>query len=111
MSWLKIFLQIFQTNPKIKDILTKTKGQPRKRLAHVYDLCKGKNICEGGDEIDKNDDGDGEDGERKKVKYQMCQELVFRNQFLNEHCFTPNFVFNKYMHYEKVDHFKSKYAD
>ena len=32
--------------------MTKTKGQPRKRLAHVYDLCKGKNICEGGEEMD-----------------------------------------------------------
>lgn len=32
----------------------KTKGQPRKRLAFVYDLCKGKNICEGGDEMDLN---------------------------------------------------------
>lgn len=30
----------------------KTKGQPRKRLTFVYDLCKGKNICEGGDELD-----------------------------------------------------------
>ncbi|PSN34781.1 DNA-directed RNA polymerase II subunit RPB1 [Blattella germanica] len=25
---------------------------PRKRLTFVYDLCKGKNICEGGDEMD-----------------------------------------------------------
>ena len=32
----------------------KTKGQPRKRLAYVYDLCKGKKICEGGDEMDIN---------------------------------------------------------
>ncbi|CAB1345123.1 unnamed protein product [Coregonus sp. 'balchen'] len=31
---------------------TKSKGQPRKRLTHVYDLCKGKNICEGGEEMD-----------------------------------------------------------
>lgn len=41
-----------QNNPKIKDILTKSKGQPQKRLLHVYDLCKGKNICEGGEEMD-----------------------------------------------------------
>lgn len=32
----------------------KSKGQPRKRLTFVYDLCKGKNICEGGDEMDVN---------------------------------------------------------
>ncbi|KAH9371227.1 hypothetical protein HPB48_013528 [Haemaphysalis longicornis] len=45
-------LLVSPNNPKIKEIVGKTKGQPRKRLAHVYDLCKGKNICEGGDEID-----------------------------------------------------------
>ncbi|XP_070388378.1 DNA-directed RNA polymerase II subunit RPB1 [Dermacentor albipictus] len=45
-------LLVNPNNPKIKEIAGKTKGQPRKRLAHVYDLCKGKNICEGGDEID-----------------------------------------------------------
>lgn len=37
----------------------KSKGQPRKRLACVYDLCKGKNICEGGDEMDINKEDDG----------------------------------------------------
>lgn len=30
----------------------KTKGQPRKKLTYVYDLCKGKNICEGGEDMD-----------------------------------------------------------
>lgn len=34
----------------------KSKGQPRKRLTFVYDLCKGKAICEGGDEMDINKD-------------------------------------------------------
>lgn len=43
---------MLKNNPKIKDILAKSKGQPRKRLMHVYDLCKGKNICEGGEEMD-----------------------------------------------------------
>lgn len=42
----------FQANPKIKEVVMKSKGQPRKRLTFVYDLCKGKNICEGGDEMD-----------------------------------------------------------
>ncbi|KAK0182048.1 hypothetical protein PV327_000219 [Microctonus hyperodae] len=44
-------------NPKIKEVVMKTKGQPRKRLIFVYDLCKSKNICEGGDEMDINKDG------------------------------------------------------
>ncbi|XP_024857963.1 DNA-directed RNA polymerase II subunit RPB1 [Kryptolebias marmoratus] len=45
-------LLVDSNNPKIKEILTKSKGQPRKRLTHVYELCKGKNICEGGEEMD-----------------------------------------------------------
>ncbi|XP_034936021.1 DNA-directed RNA polymerase II subunit RPB1 [Chelonus insularis] len=44
-------------NPKLKEIVIKTKGQPRKRLTFVYDLCKSKKICEGGDEMDINKDG------------------------------------------------------
>ena len=43
---------LIQNHPKIKDVLAKSKGQPRKRMAHVYDMIKGKNICEGGDEMD-----------------------------------------------------------
>lgn len=35
-------LLVNPTNPKIKEIIMKSKGQPRKRMAHVYDLCKGK---------------------------------------------------------------------
>ncbi|KAM7302594.1 DNA-directed RNA polymerase II subunit RPB1-like [Ixodes scapularis] len=45
-------LLVSPNNPKIKEIVAKTRGQPRKQLSFVYDLCKGKNICEGGDEID-----------------------------------------------------------
>jgi len=39
-------------HPKIREIVLKTKGQPRRRLQFVYELCKGKSICEGGDEMD-----------------------------------------------------------
>ena len=35
-------------------------------MAHVYDLCKGKNICEGGDEMDKLDEAE-EGAEKPKV--------------------------------------------
>lgn len=45
-------LLVNPANPKIKEIIMKSKGQPRKRMAHVYEICKGKNICEGGDEMD-----------------------------------------------------------
>ncbi|XP_072286604.1 DNA-directed RNA polymerase II subunit RPB1-like [Pyxicephalus adspersus] len=47
-------LLVDANNPKIKDILTKSKGQLKKRFTHVYELCKGKNICEGGIEMDNN---------------------------------------------------------
>ena len=46
----------------MQSILARTEGNPRKRLDGVYDLCKGKAICEGGDEIDgdfKKDDKEG----------------------------------------------------
>ncbi|KAK3854868.1 hypothetical protein Pcinc_038689 [Petrolisthes cinctipes] len=45
-------LKYNSTHPKIREIVTKSKGQSRKRLVHVYNLCKGRTICEGGDEID-----------------------------------------------------------
>ncbi|XP_031343818.1 DNA-directed RNA polymerase II subunit RPB1-like [Photinus pyralis] len=51
-------LLVSPNNPKIKEVVMKSKGQPRKRLAFVYDLCKGKNICEGGDEMDVGKEGE-----------------------------------------------------
>uniref|UniRef100_T1JDI6 DNA-directed RNA polymerase subunit n=15 Tax=Myriapoda TaxID=61985 RepID=T1JDI6_STRMM len=60
-------------NPKIKDILGKTKSQNRKRLAHVYELCKGKNICEGGDEIDtKMDDQIQDENQARRQGHGGC---------------------------------------
>ena len=34
-------LLVSPTNPKVKEVVMKSKGQPRKRMAHIYDLCKG----------------------------------------------------------------------
>ncbi|XP_066139223.1 DNA-directed RNA polymerase II subunit RPB1 [Euwallacea fornicatus] len=59
-------LLVSPTNPKIREIIMKSKGQPRRRLAFVYDLCKGKNICEGGDEMDIKKDGDQADPNKKQ---------------------------------------------
>lgn len=47
--------------------MMKTQGQARKRIAFVYELCKSKKICEGGDEIDDKNDGNGDGSEAKKV--------------------------------------------
>ncbi|XP_066583647.1 DNA-directed RNA polymerase II subunit RPB1 [Prorops nasuta] len=59
-------------NPKIKEIVMKTKGQPRKRLTFVYDLCKSKNICEGGDEMDISKDGQEQQQMDKKPGHGGC---------------------------------------
>ena len=63
-------LFIFQHSPSVKNIQQKSKGQPRKRMTHMYDLCKAKKICEGGDEMDKGAEGGEGDqaGEQKKVR-------------------------------------------
>lgn len=73
-----IYTCFFQSSPKIKDIVTKSKGHPRKRLAHVYDLCKSKRMCEGGDEMDtKLGEPTEENGETKKVHLavNLCSHL------------------------------------
>uniref|UniRef100_A0A452UNI2 DNA-directed RNA polymerase subunit n=1 Tax=Ursus maritimus TaxID=29073 RepID=A0A452UNI2_URSMA len=75
-------LLVDSNNPKIKDILAKSKGQPKKRLTHVYDLCKGKNICEGGEEMDnkfgvEQPEGD-EDLTKEKVAAPGRREAALR---------------------------------
>ena len=53
----------------MKDIISKSKGHPRKRLSHVYDLCKSRKVCEGGDEMEKanmDEPPPGEDGDGQK---------------------------------------------
>ena len=46
-------LSITQSDPAVKTIVRKTRGQPKKRLLHVYELCKKKRVCQGGEEMDK----------------------------------------------------------
>ena len=55
----------------MKEVLAKTKGQLRKRQTHIYDMCKGKDICDGG-EMEKSDDPESKDA--KKV---VCYDLQF----------------------------------
>lgn len=47
--------------------MSKTKLHPRKRLAGIYDLCKSKKLCEGGDEFDKENQLDSITEGKKKV--------------------------------------------
>ena len=51
----------------MKDILARSVGQPKKRLSHVYDLCRMRRICEGGDTVDKKFAGDTENEEEEAV--------------------------------------------
>ncbi|KAH3803869.1 hypothetical protein DPMN_132139 [Dreissena polymorpha] len=64
----------------MKDIIQRSKGHPAKRLAHVYDLCKSRKICEGGEEMDtkleKADDEGGGGDEQKKVS-ELLLAIVF----------------------------------
>ena len=77
VCWWKRFNLSHQDNPKVKDIVAKSKGFPRKRMAHIYDLCKGKNICEGGDEIDKDTDQAGQEGKPKVINWSAMLWVPF----------------------------------
>nr|CAD7194309.1 unnamed protein product [Timema douglasi] len=65
-------LLVSPTNPKIKEVVVKSKGQPRKRLTFVYDLCKGKNICEGGDEMDIQKDNPDDPNNQQASLFTSC---------------------------------------
>ncbi|PFX11588.1 DNA-directed RNA polymerase II subunit RPB1-like, partial [Stylophora pistillata] len=39
-------------NPKVKEIVSKSHNQPRERLQDIYDLCKGRKLCEAGNFVD-----------------------------------------------------------
>eukprot|EP00057_Strongylocentrotus_purpuratus_P012996 XP_011667470.1 PREDICTED: DNA-directed RNA polymerase II subunit RPB1 isoform X2 [Strongylocentrotus purpuratus] len=70
-------LLVDANHPKIKEILIKTKGQPRKRLLHVYTECRKKKMCEGGEEMDQTFDAnlaqrEGEEMPEKKVSHGGC---------------------------------------
>jgi len=78
----------FQANPKIKEVVMKTKGQPRKRLTFVYDLCKGKNICEGGDEMDlqkENDDPNNQQVSAVCITHLLAQIMAARSFCCGSH--------------------------
>ncbi|XP_067948896.1 DNA-directed RNA polymerase II subunit RPB1-like [Watersipora subatra] len=63
-------LRIDPTGANVKSVMSKTKQHPRKRLATIYDLCKSKKMCEGGDEFDKENQGD--DNADKKKSHGGC---------------------------------------
>lgn len=80
----------------MKDILSKSRGYPKKRLAHVYDLCKSRRACDGGDEMEKKNKDATEEQEdsvpkvrafkMSKDKYNVCHFLSpFLSQMRNSY--------------------------
>ena len=65
-----------QNNDKVKDIIAKSRGHPRRRLQYIYDLAKVKSVCEGGDSMDTKFDATSEIGELKAVSYSIYM-LIF----------------------------------
>ncbi|KAK3699426.1 hypothetical protein QZH41_018587, partial [Actinostola sp. cb2023] len=69
-------LLIDASDPRVKEILSKSHAQPKKRMQHIYDLCKGKNVCEGGDEMDTSLTGnlnqENIDDSEKKINHGGC---------------------------------------
>ena len=61
----------------MKEILTKSQNQPQRRLQHIYDLCKGKKICEGGDIVDENQPGHDIDETERKVVSASSYVVIF----------------------------------
>ncbi|KHJ98119.1 hypothetical protein OESDEN_01890 [Oesophagostomum dentatum] len=58
-------------NQRVKDIIRKTQGNPRRRLALIYDMCKSKVVCDGGNEVENQNPEEGEEGE-KVIKASGC---------------------------------------
>lgn len=68
MYMYHIFFPLEQNDEKVKDIISKSKGHPRQRLQHIYDLAKLKAVCEGGDTMDTKFDLTAEQGDLKVVR-------------------------------------------
>ncbi|XP_054731469.1 DNA-directed RNA polymerase II subunit RPB1-like isoform X2 [Anastrepha obliqua] len=45
-------LLVSPSNPKVKEVLQRTRARPRMRLSLMRELCKSKTICEGGENMD-----------------------------------------------------------
>lgn len=74
-------LLVSPSNQKVKDIVNDYKNNPRKRLTMIYDLCKTKSVCEGGEDIDQLkptktefgvDIAKTEEDEKKKLAHGGC---------------------------------------
>ncbi|KAI6236689.1 DNA-directed RNA polymerase subunit [Aphelenchoides besseyi] len=58
-------LLIDKENPKVKEIVLKTRGNLRRRMGLIYDMCKAKHVCEGADTIEGMNMDDMDEAERE----------------------------------------------
>lgn len=75
-------LLVSPSNQRVKDAVNETRNNSRKRLTAIYDLCKTKTVCEGGEDIDQLkpqqsefdsiDIAKTEDDEKKKLAHGGC---------------------------------------
>ena len=66
----------------MKDALQKTKGNPKKRMEEVYNVCKGRTICEGGPDLDTKKDEEGSVDDKKKVRYCAFVSIISSPRFI-----------------------------
>lgn len=52
----------------MKDIISKSKQYPQKRLANVYNLCKSRKVCEGGDEMERKKEAEETENQEETPK-------------------------------------------
>ena len=45
-------LFLVQNDDRVKDVIMKTRTNPRRRLQYIYEMAKTKGMCEGGDTVD-----------------------------------------------------------
>lgn len=64
------FKNNLQKDEKVQEIIKKSRGMPKRRLQHVYDMARTKSVCEGGDSADKNQDMMGD--EETALKQSVC---------------------------------------
>ena len=60
----------------MKEVIAKSRGQPRRRLQHIYDLAKVKHTCEGGDTMDKKFDPLANEGDEIMKAVRVCVVCV-----------------------------------
>lgn len=63
-------LLIDKDSEKVKDVIAKTRGNPRRRMAMIYDMCKSKSVCEGADTLEM--DAENMDEGEREIKAGGC---------------------------------------